>query len=51
MEANDVLPSGIAHDFRYLKPYALYIDQVEVPINGMKAIVTWTILEVTGLCF
>ena len=26
MEANEVLPSGIAHDSRYLKPYALYID-------------------------
>ena len=31
MEANDVLPSGIAHDSRYLKPYALYIDQARGP--------------------
>ena len=26
-QAADVLPSGIAHDSRYLKPYALYIDR------------------------
>ena len=31
MEANDVLPSGIAHDSRYLKPYALYIDKAQGP--------------------
>ena len=31
MEANEVLPSGIAHDSRYLKPYALYIDKAEGP--------------------
>ncbi|MDA1310903.1 MAG: aminotransferase class III-fold pyridoxal phosphate-dependent enzyme [Proteobacteria bacterium] len=26
-EAREVLPSGITHDSRYLKPYALYIDR------------------------
>ena len=31
IEANDVLPSGIAHDSRYLKPYALYIDKAQGP--------------------
>ena len=31
MEANEVLPSGIAHDSRYLKPYALYIDKADGP--------------------
>ena len=30
-EATRVLPSGIAHDSRYLKPYALYIDKAFGP--------------------
>ena len=30
-EALNVLPSGIAHDSRYLKPYALYIDKAFGP--------------------
>lgn len=30
-EANRVLPSGIAHDSRYLKPYALYIEKALGP--------------------
>ena len=30
-EALTVLPSGIAHDSRYLKPYALYIDKAFGP--------------------
>ena len=30
-EALNVLPSGIAHDSRYLKPYALYIDKAFDP--------------------
>ena len=30
-EAQGVLPSGIAHDSRYLKPYALYIDKAFGP--------------------
>jgi glutamate-1-semialdehyde 2,1-aminomutase len=30
-EAGDVLPSGITHDSRYLKPYALYIDRASGP--------------------
>ena len=30
-EAQSVLPSGIAHDSRYLKPYALYIDKAFGP--------------------
>ena len=30
-EAQNVLPSGIAHDSRYLKPYALYIDKAFGP--------------------
>jgi glutamate-1-semialdehyde 2,1-aminomutase len=31
IEANVVLPSGITHDSRYLKPYALYIDRAFGP--------------------
>ncbi len=30
-EARELLPSGIAHDARYLKPYALYIDHAAGP--------------------
>ena len=30
-EAGAVLPSGITHDSRYLKPYALYIDKAAGP--------------------
>ncbi|MBH67861.1 MAG: aspartate aminotransferase family protein [Rhodospirillaceae bacterium] len=30
-EASSVLPSGIAHDSRYLKPYALYIEKAMGP--------------------
>jgi glutamate-1-semialdehyde 2,1-aminomutase len=30
-EAGAVLPSGITHDSRYLKPYALYIDHASGP--------------------
>ena len=30
-EARNLLPSGIAHDSRYLKPYALYIDRAAGP--------------------
>jgi glutamate-1-semialdehyde 2,1-aminomutase len=31
IEAGNVLPSGITHDSRYLKPYALYIDHASGP--------------------
>ena len=31
VEAGTVLPSGITHDSRYLKPYALYIDHASGP--------------------
>jgi len=30
-EANDVLPSGITHDARYVKPYGIYVERAKGP--------------------
>src|SRR5579863_7412129 len=30
-QANEVLPSGIAHDARYLKPYGIYVERAKGP--------------------
>ncbi|HMK67703.1 MAG TPA: aspartate aminotransferase family protein, partial [Stellaceae bacterium] len=30
-EAQTLLPSGIAHDARYLKPYGIYVDHAKGP--------------------
>jgi glutamate-1-semialdehyde 2,1-aminomutase len=30
-EANDILPSGITHDARYVKPYGIYVERAKGP--------------------
>src|SRR3982074_532396 len=30
-EAIDILPSGIAHDARYVKPYGIYVERAKGP--------------------
>jgi glutamate-1-semialdehyde 2,1-aminomutase len=30
-EANDILPSGITHDARYIKPYGIYVERAKGP--------------------